>query len=107
MRALLARWLLRLAAAGVIVGALAYIPYRVYGSEGYVRYRALVRLEADLERAIAELRRENQTLRRDVRRLRDDLEAVATVARDELGMVGAGELVIQIDRPGRGGPGTP
>ena len=98
MRAALARWVLRLFATGVIVCALAYIPYRVYGSEGYLHYRKLAREETELARGNEELRRENLRLRRENQRLRDDVEAVGDAARDDLGMVGAGDVVIQLER---------
>lgn len=92
------RWLWRLGAAAVIAGALAYIPYRVYGSEGYAHYRRLVRELAELDRGNAAVAAENARLARQVRRLRADPRAVAEVARNELGMVAPGEIVIQIDR---------
>ncbi len=98
MRAMLTRWLLRLVTVSVIVAALAYIPYRVYGSQGYVHYRSLKDQDAALVSGNAALKRENRALREEVSRLRDDLEAVGAVARDELGMVAPGELVLQIER---------
>ena len=53
----------------------------------------------ELERRNEALRVENASLRRDVRRLRTDPEAIVSVARDELGLVKPGEIVIQIERP--------
>lgn len=99
MRPALTTWLWRLGACAVVVGALAYIPYRVYGSDGYVRYRNLARQLAQLERESDALRRENAQLTRENRRLKDDPRAIEEAARDDLGMVGAGELVLQIERP--------
>jgi cell division protein FtsB len=93
-------WLWRLAAAMVIAAALGYIPYRVYGSEGYVHYRTLASQVEDLERGNAALTLENDRLHDEILRLRDDLDAIAAVARDELGMVGPGEIVIKIEGDG-------
>ena len=106
MRPVLATWLWRLGACAVVVGALAYIPYRVYGSEGYVRYRLLAGQHAELERGNVALHRENEALRRENQRLEDDPRAIEEAARDDLGMVGEGELVLQIERvrPAVAGP---
>lgn len=99
MRADLVRWTKRLLACAVLAAALAYVPYRVYGSEGYVHYRSLKRQHAALIDGNARLRHENARLRREIRRLRDDLGAIEAVARDELGMVLPGEIVFQIEEP--------
>jgi cell division protein FtsB len=93
-------WLWRLAAAAVIAAALGYIPYRVYGSEGYVHYRTLASQVQELERGNAALAAENAHLAEEIGRLRDDLDAIGGVARDELGMVGPGEIVIKIEDDG-------
>lgn len=91
-------WLWRVLVAAVIAAALAYIPYRVYGSNGYVHYRKLEQTLVDLARGNEAIRGENASLRRDIRGLRHDLEAIMSVARDELGMVLPGEVVFQMDR---------
>jgi cell division protein FtsB len=104
MLARMSAWVWRLAAAAVVAGALAYIPYRVYGSDGYVHYRTLKTQLGDLERGNAVLAAENARLRDEIGRLRDDLDAVAEVARDELGMVGPGEIVIKIEPPAAAAP---
>jgi len=93
-------WLWRLAAAAVIAAALGYIPYRVYGSEGYVHYRALAEQVKELERGNLARAAENSHLHETILRLRDDLDAIGAVARDELGMVGPGEVVINIEDDG-------
>jgi cell division protein FtsB len=98
MRGALERWVFRVGAAALIAGALAYVPWRVYGSEGYVHYRKLRRDLGELEQKNAALRAENARLERDIERLSGDETAISRVARDELGMVRPGEMVIQIDR---------
>jgi cell division protein FtsB len=95
-------WMWRLVAAGVTAAALAYIPYRVYGSEGYVHYRQLATQVHELEQGNASIAAQNAHLEQEIQRVRDDLAAIAGVARDELGMVGPGEIVIKIE--GDGGP---
>ncbi len=92
-------WLWRLAAAAVIAAGLGYIPYRVYGSQGYVHYRTLQGQLDDLSRGNLALAAENARREDEIARLRDDLDAIASVARDELGMVGPGEVVIKIEEP--------
>jgi cell division protein FtsB len=91
-------WLWRVVVAAVIAGALGYIPYRVYGSNGYVHYRKLTQTLDHLERKNEGLRHENASLWRDITALRHDLQAIMAVARDDLGMVLPGEVVLQIDR---------
>jgi cell division protein FtsB len=90
-------WMWRLAAAAVTAAALGYIPYRVYGSEGYVHYRQLETQVKELERGNATLAAQNAHLHEEIQRVRDDLDAIGGVARDELGMVGPGEIVIKIE----------
>jgi cell division protein FtsB len=102
MRAL---WLRRVGISLALALALGYLPYRVYRRSGLSRY---VALRAEL----VELRRRNDKLRLEARRLRAELEAlggadalregglplgvVERAARDELGLVRAGEVVYQV-----------
>lgn len=99
MRDAFVSWTKRLLACGVIVGALAYIPYRLYGSEGWVAYRMLERQTEEMATKNDALRRENAELERDVVRLRDDPRAIEQVARDELGMIKPGEIVVKVEGP--------
>jgi cell division protein FtsB len=93
------RWTFRLIAAALIAGALGYVPWRIYGSQGYVHHRKLTGDLAELERKNAELRQKNRELAAEVARLTGDSAAIAQVARDELGMVAPGEMVLQIEPP--------
>jgi cell division protein FtsB len=99
MLKLLSTWLGRLLLAAVIAGALAYIPYRVYGSDGYVKYRKLSGQLGELKAGNQSLVTNNADLRREITGLKTDPEAIRRVARDELGMVGEGEIVIKIEPP--------
>ncbi len=93
------RWLVRIAGAVLLTGLLAWVPHQIYESDGYVSYRRMrSELEA-LDRRRDALRKENQALRRDVRRLRGDLESLRRVARDELGLVDPGDIVIRVEQP--------
>lgn len=93
------RWLIRLSGAAVLAALLAYVPHRIYESDGYSRYRRMQAELQELDRRRDALRKENQALRRDVRRLRDDPESLRRVARDELGLVDPGEIVIRVEQP--------
>ncbi len=92
------RWLYRLAGAALLAALLAYLPTLARQSDAYLR---LSRMQDELD-ALAQrreaLRRENGALRRDIRRLRGDLDAIDRVARDDLGLVQPGEIVIQVER---------
>src|SRR5262249_50735658 len=98
-RALVRLWLMRLLGAGLLMALLAYVPYLVYRGDGYVHYRDMQDRLAEIERKNDAQRAQNRALRREVKRLRDDPAALTAVARDELGLVLPGEIVIQIEKP--------
>ncbi|MFH0902279.1 MAG: septum formation initiator family protein [Pseudomonadota bacterium] len=98
MHASSGRWALRLATVALIVGVLVYVPCRIFNSESFVRYRQLKRQDEALARDNESVARKNDAMRREIRRLQTDIAAVGTVARDELGMVGPGEIVFQIEQ---------
>ena len=93
------QWLIRFTGAAVLVVLLGAIPDLIYRSDGYVRYRKMLNELAELARRNEAQRAENAALRRDVHRLRTDPAAIGAVARDELGLVKPGEIVIQIEKP--------
>lgn len=67
--------------------------------DGFRRY---FRLEADVDRLTArntELAEKNRGLLREIESLRDDPRALERAAREELGYVKAGEIVIQLEAP--------
>ena len=89
-------WAGRLAAAAVVVFVLAYVPYHVYVRSGL---RHTIDLRHDLTALHAhnqELAAENQRLAREAEALREDPAAIERVARDELGWVRAGEVVVDM-----------
>jgi cell division protein FtsB len=90
-------WGWRLVAAAMVAALLAWVPWLVYESDGYVRLRTMQGQRTDLERGNERRRLENEALRRELRRLRHDPEALGGVARDELGLVRPGEIVLQLE----------
>jgi cell division protein FtsB len=93
------QWLLRLFGAAALAVVLAYVPYLIYRGDGYVQYRKMQDELEELERKNDALRAQNRGLRREAKRLRTDPAALGAVARDELGLVRPGEIVIQIEKP--------
>ena len=82
-------WLLGLAAA-LTAGSLA-------DAEGFRRYGRLAAERDALEAQNAALRLENQRLRGEVRALHEDPEALERAAREELGFVRPGEVVVNLE----------
>lgn len=94
------RWGLRALLALVVVAAIAQVPWVVRGG-GSDR---AAQLRHDLATTDAEARRlgsENLRLADEVEALRTDVSAIEARARDELGMVYPGELVLRVE------PATP
>lgn len=94
----LVRWLFRLGGAALLAGLLAYLPHRIHQSDGYLRMTRMHEELADMERRREALSRDNRALERDVHLLRRDLDAIDRVARDDLGLVQPGEIVIQVEK---------
>lgn len=85
-------WLLPTA---LLVLAIVSVPLLVLDERGLPRYRALRDEQADLVHQNEALRLEVRALARDVEALRTDQASVERIARDELGMVRAGEILFQ------------
>ncbi|MFO0683805.1 MAG: septum formation initiator family protein [Sandaracinus sp.] len=85
-------WLLPTA---LLVLAIVSVPLLVLDERGLPRYRALRDEQADLAHQNEALRLEVRALARDVEALRTDQASVERIARDELGMVRAGEILFQ------------
>jgi cell division protein FtsB len=92
-------WLVRLSCAALLAALLVVVPVLVYRGDGYARYRKLSDDLEEIDRKNEALRLENRALKREVKHLRSDPEALTAVARDELGLVKPGEIVIQIEKP--------
>ena len=89
-------WGRRLAAAGVVVFVLAYVPYHIVKVSGLARTIDLRRDLAALRAHNQELAAENERLAREAEALRSDPAAIERVARDELGWVHTGEVVVDL-----------
>ncbi len=90
-------WGLRLAAALLLAGAIAYLPYHLVGSTSGAQ---LERVEHELGRVrgdIAARRVDNAELRRDIEALSSDPGAIEDIARRDLGMVRPGEVILRFE----------
>jgi cell division protein FtsB len=97
-------WVRRLGIAALLAVALGYVPYHLYGSSGLARYMRLKAERDALHESNLKLHVENQRLRGELEALSDDSgelsrNAVERAARDELGLVKAGEVVYQVSEP--------
>ena len=89
-------WAGRLAAVGVVVFVLTYLPYQIYVRSGLAHTLVLRRDLTALHAHNQELAAENERLAREAEALRADPTAIERVARDELGWVRAGEVVVDL-----------
>jgi len=90
------RWASRIGLALALAAGLAYLPYR------FADPAPTGKLEDELARTRADLARvqaENALYRREIDALEHDPAAIEDRARDDLGMVRAGELIIRLERP--------
>ena len=80
---------------GLLVLTICVVPLYILDEQGLPRYRALEAELSDVEAENGRLKREVEDLMREVDALRSDARAIERIARDELGMVREGELIIQ------------
>lgn len=66
----------------------------VFGERGLLANMQLKQRNAQQQVAIDELTAQNEAMTEDIRRLREDPSAVEELARDELGLIKDGELLI-------------
>ena len=91
------RWIIRLLLSSVVALGIGYLPYRAYGPGGMSR---ALRLEEDLERleeSNRKLQLDNRLLRDQIKGLKGDRATIERVARDELGLVRAEDMVYQFE----------
>jgi cell division protein FtsB len=99
------RWATRTALAIAVAAVIAVAPDLIdRGDERADRLRAQL---STTEERIRALDRGNAALADDVAGFRTDVGAIERYARDELGMVYPGELVIRIQAVEAGEPGSP
>jgi cell division protein FtsB len=89
------RWATRVGLALAVAVAIAYVPYRLTGGgdDRVLRLRAQL---ADTRTELRKLEAANARLLREIDGLRQDVGAIEDRARDELGMVYPGELVLRV-----------
>src|SRR5262245_18674301 len=90
------RWGARIGLAIAIAVAIAYLPWRAASDDRGDKLRAqLGETDAEIQR----LERANARLQREIDALRTDVGAIVDRARDELGMVYPGEVVLRVEAP--------
>lgn len=90
-------WLLRLTFAAALAVLIGYLPYHLYLRSGLSLFMSQ---RAELQHLIEqnrELRTTNSELRLQLSRIQEDDAEIERVARDELGLVRAGELVFKVE----------
>ncbi len=91
------RWASRLGLAVALAAGLAYLPYRLSaGGPGAPQLAdELARTRAETAR----LKTENARMSREIESLKTDPAAIEDLARDDLGLVREGELIIKLEEP--------
>ena len=84
----------------IFIGAVL-VPLKIFDANGRSRVERLERELSSLKDGDAALRRENELLRTRIRAFHADPNYIEKVARDELGMVGRGEVVYQFSSSGK------
>ncbi len=82
----------------LVAFVLGYAPYHVYARSGLARTLQLRRDLHGLRARNAELRADNERLSREAEALRSDPDAIERVAREELGWVLPGEVIVDFSR---------
>ncbi len=95
-RTLASKWVLRTAAAVAVAVTFGYVPYHLYARSGFARYLDLRAELAQMRGHNAHLKSEIDKLTREAAALRDDPRAVERVARQELGLVRPGDIVLDL-----------
>lgn len=94
---LLGLWLLRLLVAVGLAVLIGYLPYHLYLRSGLSHFMAQRAELARLEQQNRDLRDLNAELRLQLSRIQEDDGEIERVARDELGLLRAGELVFKVE----------
>jgi cell division protein FtsB len=94
---LLGLWLLRLLVAVGLAALIGYLPYHLYLRSGLSHFMAQRAELMRLEQQNRDLRDLNTELRLQLSRIQEDDGEIERVARDELGLLRAGELVFKVE----------
>ncbi len=90
-------WVLRVLVAVGLAVVIGYLPYHLYLRSGLSLFMAQRAELERLEQQNRELRGRNTELRLQLSRIQEDDGEIERVARDELGLVRAGELVFKVE----------
>lgn len=91
------RWALRMALATALAIALAYLPYRLLDGDAARKAQSLREQHQRALAASRVLAEENERLRYEIEALRSDVTAIEDIAREELGMVRPGEIILRME----------
>jgi len=94
---LLGLWFLRLLVAAFLAVLIGYLPYHLYLRSGLSHFMAQRAELLRLEQQNRDLRDLNTELRLQLSRIQEDDGEIERVARDELGLLRAGELVFKVE----------
>jgi cell division protein FtsB len=90
-------WGLRVVLATALAMVLAYFPYKLLDGSGERKAEELERQYQRTVESRRELAADNERLRREIEALKNDGSAIEDIARDELGMVRPGEVILRIE----------
>jgi cell division protein FtsB len=93
-------WIVRGGAALFLALTCGYIPYHLYARSGFAKYLELRQLLGTLRTQNERLRADNARLAREAAALQSDPRAIERVAREELGWVRPGELMVDLSGAG-------
>ena len=82
----------------VVFFALLFV-HDIFGTHGYLAMR---RKQAEIQKVKADLdkiNKQNESLQQDVKNLKSDPSTIEKIAREELGQVRPGEIVIKLPAP--------
>jgi cell division protein FtsB len=96
-------WLNRILLALLAAGIIAYWPERLELTAGSEDLERVVRERDELEAGNEALREQIRLMQAEIHALKTDPREVARIAREDLNLVRAGEVVFEVERPGAGG----
>ena len=91
-------WMNRLLLAGLVAGLVAWGPSQLERAAGTDELDRVESERIELEEGNRELREEIRALSAEVRALKTDPGEVARIAREDLNLVGPGEVVFEVER---------
>jgi len=90
-------WLFRILVVIGLAYVIGYLPLQLFGEKGLAQYRRLDKELKELKVRNSVVSDGVRDLRLEIYRLRDDDTAMEKAAREDLGMVKAGELIFVIE----------